>query len=770
VAILLLGTSACWVAGHAWAQPGSDQASSPATGSAATDQAPTATLQEVVVTAERRVTDLQKTPVAVNTVTQNTLTRAGAVQLTGIGLVMPDVQVTTAIGATYPTIRGLGAGPSDPSVESNNAVYVDGVILDKLRGLEGFFFDISGVEVDKGPQGTLFGRDANGGALRITTNAPVLGKMSAEGELEAGSYDTRRATGYLNLPIGDTFAVRGAFLDYSHNGYMLSGIDADNQKSARVSALWQPNASESLKLVVDSSLEIGGASTGSNIVGVLPGITNVYVPSNPRDDTFYVGKQKSQTTPFGIQSRQQGFLLENIYNFRSVAWTTVLGHRQMDEDPDTYPGNFGQGPAKVAPNGGTYASAGLAYTPQWYDSYSLESRFNSTGNSALQWVAGIYADHYTDGGTMISYADPSATNNPQIQIAQPDQTNESWAAFAQGTYSPGGALDGLHLTLGGRLTEEVKNASNTFTQFGLIVPYAALVPYTSDRWGSGTYRAAVAYDLTNTSMIYADTATGFTAGGIGYGPGINPAVGPVFQPQRNTAYEFGSKNRFLHNTLQVNLEAWLYDYRDIVTQVTEFQAVGPGVYGGLPVLTTGKNVGAAYYRGVTLDIQYLITPNDRLTANFTRTHNKYGDYVVTPTPGMSLTPGPLTAFNDQLAHSQIAGIPAWNGYTQYMHTWPQVLGGSLNAEVDAQLQGRTYAGQFLDSVYGNLSITNGGWAILNASVQYQPKDANWSVTLYDHNLANRLIVNKSENPSIHAWTGSFNTPRILGVILNAKLN
>jgi iron complex outermembrane receptor protein len=728
-------------------------------------------LAEVIVTAERRATDVEKTPVAVETATQDELVRAGADQLTDLGKIMSDVSIPSALGAAEPSIRGVIAGPSDPSGESNNAVYVDGVILDKLRGMNGFFYDISSVEVDKGPQGTLFGRDSTGGAIVITTNAPVLGNLSAAGELEGGSYDTQRATGYINVPITDTLAARGAFLDYSHNGYMLSGTDLDSQQSGRVSLLWQPDDAESLELVVDSSLETGGNETG-NIVGVEPGITDIYVPSNPRDDTFYAGREKSGTTPYAIRTRQQGILLQNIYDFSSVTWTTLLAHRHMDQGTDTYPYSFGQGAPEVAPNGLTYPGGAPSYTPQQYSAYSLESRVNSRGSTAWQWVAGIYADKYTDGGSLIDYNSPYTTNAPIITIAEPYQVNKSWAGFAQGTYSPHGVFTGLHLTLGGRLTEEVKSATNTYTQFGSLLPYASLVPYVSGRWGSGTYRAAVAYDLTNTSMLYADTATGFSAGGIGYGPGINPAVGPLFRPQKNTAYEFGSKNRFLNNTLQVNVEAWRYDYKDFLNGVTYYGSLPGGGYGGLPILTL-ENAGQATFKGATLDVQYLITPDDRVKLNFSDFYGKYGAYLEQAAPGYSFTPGPtLTSSETNLMNQQIAGVPKWVGYVQYMHTWRNVLGGSLNAEVDTQLRGRDTLGTTFDPTYGgNVNVTQGSWVDWNASLQYQPKNEIWSVTVYGHNLTNGLYAAMgSESAATHAITETFLPPRTIGVILAAKFN
>jgi outer membrane receptor protein involved in Fe transport len=125
------------------------------------------------------------------------------------------------------------------------AVYFDGAYLSESV-LQGMMFDLQRVEVDKGPQTTLFGKDAEAGAINFISNKPVLGETSGEGELEYGSYNTVRTEGVINVPIGDTFALRAAGQTFSHRGYMDSGLDDADTQSARLSALWRPNDQESL--------------------------------------------------------------------------------------------------------------------------------------------------------------------------------------------------------------------------------------------------------------------------------------------------------------------------------------------------------------------------------------------------------------------------------------------------------------------------------------------------------------------------------------------
>jgi outer membrane receptor for monomeric catechols len=213
---------------------------------------------------------------------------------------------------------------------------------------------------------------------------------------------------------------------------------------------------------------------------VIPGVTNIYVPSNPRDDTFYNGNSNGPSSVFYRHSVNEGLNAQNDYDLDFVTWTTLASYRHFDMNW-VYPTNPGQGPAAKAPDGVSYPSGTRTYNP------------------------------------------------------------------GQATYTPSG-LDALHLTAGGRVESDYAMQRGTFTQFGTHT--VVLLPQSFNTWHAGTYKVDVGYDLTANSLLYAATATAFKAGGYGYGPGVDPAVGPVTQPEHIRAYEIGSKNRFLDQTLQ----------------------------------------------------------------------------------------------------------------------------------------------------------------------------------------------------------------------------
>jgi iron complex outermembrane receptor protein len=281
----------------------------------------------------------------------------------------------------------------------------------------------------------------------------------------------------------------------------------------------------------------------------------------------------------------------------------------------------------------------------------------------------------------------------------------------------------------------------------------------------------VGYDITPTSLLYADTATAFRAGGYSYGPGAsaNPAVGPVFEPEHVTSYEIGLKNRFLDRKLQVNLEAWIYHYTNFENVLVFFScAPGGGACGGLPGITTA-DAGRANYHGATIDIDYLLTPLDEVKFNTSWLYARYGNYVQRVAPGYSLSPGPAVTSNDFLSDTYLSNVPKYTGIASYTHTWPNVLGGSVSGQVAAQFQGRQQLDLEDDPVYGIVQYNAPSWVMADLSVKYEPQNSKWGISAYVHNVANRLVpVAGQYSTTTNAFTQAFYPPRVVGVIVSAK--
>jgi iron complex outermembrane receptor protein len=720
-------------------------------------------LQEVVVTAEKRETSLQHTPVAVTAVSQASLLENGVDEVTSLQKVAPDVNITNSSAGPTVDIRGLYTTQgNNPGSEGVVAEYFDGAYLTEVV-MQGLLFDLERVEVVKGPQTTLFGKDAVAGAINFVSSKPVLGSSSGDAQLEFGSYSTIRAEAAQNIPVADTFALRVAAQSYSHNGYMQSGLDDANTQSGRLSGLWEPNDKEQLLIVGDYSVDNARDDEGivSNVVGVQPGISDIYVPTNPRNDTFYDGYVDGPNSPFYRHSQLGGLTLQNDYSFDFATWTTIAAYRRYSLNW-VYPTDATQGPLATAPDGGTYPSGARSFVPQVNQSKSFETRLASTSTAPIAWLGGLYVYADDSHGTMIAYPNTTATAQ-SLQIGNPYEYGLTGAVYGQATYTPE-SLSALHITAGGRWEADHKEQRDTFTQFGPFT--VADIPSSSDTWRHGSYKAEVSYDVAKDSMVYADTATAFRAGGYSYGVGQNATAGPIYLPEYITSYEGGLKNRFFDQRLQVNVEGWTYNYTNFENVLVFFQCTP--VCGGLPAITTG-NAGKAQYHGASIDIDYLLTDDDELKLTDSWLNAKYGTYVQQVSPGFSLAPGPVPVeSNGYLSNTDITNVPHASAIGSYSHSFRNVWGGgTIVARVAGQYQSARVLDLEDDPVYGIVSFRAPAWAMGDASLQYQSKGI-WSAQVYCHNFTNNTVpVAGAYSTSTYAYTEAFYPPRVFGAMIEA---
>jgi iron complex outermembrane receptor protein len=716
-----------------------------------------ATLEEVIITAQKREENLQKTPVAVATVSQEDLVRLGATQLADLEKAIPDVKLNRqGSSALTVAIRGVFSTDTSPTSEAANAVHINGNYLAKTRGLDGFLFDLARVEVAKGPQGTLYGRNANGGTINFITNRPVIGERQAGGDIEVGSYNLLRASGAINVPLSSTVSLRGAFQTLSHRGYLVNGQDDADQKSGRISLLWKPDDVQSL-LIVGDTFTNEGRGGGTNVVA--QNGTAQYIPPNPRDQSWFTVPYDTATglrsaNPLAdsyLRDRNYGLSMQYDRDVGFATWTTQAAYRHFDSDLRSING-IGQGPAQSG-----FPTAGRNHNPQFYRSESVESRLVSSSTRPVEWVVGLYGFHDRDGGTMVSYANPYS-NTPGVEIANGEEIAKSYAGFGQATWTPTG-VDRLHIVAGARYTRDQKDVSGIFTRFG--VGPAAVVAPKSKTWSKTTYKVGLSFDVTDKSLLYGNYSTGYKAGGFAYGPGVNAADGPEYKPETIKAIELGSKNRFFDDRLQVNLEGWQYKYNDYQTNVTLFSPASP-----LPVLTA-TSAGSATYRGGSINVQWALTSSDLLALSYMKMSAKYDDNVITPPAGFSLVPGNPTA-TISYSGTPITLVPTSSGNANYTHTW-KLASGSVDAQVAATYRGDITFAVADDGPYGRVYFTDKPFALYDASVRYQ-SDSGWSLTAYMHNVADSLHYRGGAySAQTHLYTASFFDPRTVGLVFSVKI-
>ncbi len=232
-------------------------AQSPSNATSDESQSANSGLEEVVVTAERHEANAQKVPITIQVLGADEVRSSGISGVTDLAKMTTGVEIGVGGSSTQIFIRGVGDFSFNPLANPGVAFNVDGVYIARPDGLAGNLYDVERIEVLKGPQGTLYGRNANGGSINVITREPLLGATGATLNLEVGDYQYRRVDGAVNVPLGESAALRAAFNVTDRDGYLSDGTNDDVQRAGRVRFRWQPSEDVSL---------IAGATTHTSAV------------------------------------------------------------------------------------------------------------------------------------------------------------------------------------------------------------------------------------------------------------------------------------------------------------------------------------------------------------------------------------------------------------------------------------------------------------------------------------------------------------------------
>jgi iron complex outermembrane receptor protein len=699
-------------------------------------------VEEVVVTAQRRAETVQSVPLAVSAATGESLARQGVKNIVDLSSQAPSLQISNGGGGNAQVfMRGVGSTNTtvvgDPAV----AVHVDGIYVSRANAISGLFYDLDRVEVVRGPQGTLYGRNATAGAINIITNAP---KRVYEGALdvEVGNYAALTTSGMVNVPLGDALAVRAAFQTTRHDGYLKAvnkgpgtgGNDRNDQddSSARLSVLYQPN--ERLKVLVRGDyLHRGGA-----------GFADVAFPLETGDPyAAYAKVNVSQDNTF------KNLTVEANYDFDWATLTYLGGHREMDVNTVTE----------------NLASDNHRPTYQTQDNWSETQELRLGADSGkLKWVTGLY-----------TFKEKSATdtrilqaNGNYLAFFQPYIFSRSVAAFGQATYS---VTDRLRLTAGARYTHDHKGRNgNTYLLKPDFSILSLVVRNLSDEtWNATNWKLGLDYDLSATSMLYAQASTGYKAGG--YFDGLPPNA---YEPEHITAYEIGSKNRFLDRRLRLNLAGFYNEYRDLQVSAVENIA-------GQNALVT-RNAGKAVIYGVEVESDFRFTRADVVDLNLSWLHARYetfvlplGDPFVNYAGNASVercyaadyaSPSPRAG---DFAGCHMARTPTWSLTAGYAHTFELANGANLTGRVQSH-----YESEKELEFHGFASNRQKAFTKTDLSLTYASGEGRWSLMAYVRNLEDKAVrTNSNANATTGVTTNGtafYAPPRLYGLRLSAKFN
>jgi iron complex outermembrane receptor protein len=789
-------------------------------------------IETIMVTAQRKSESLQDAAIPMLAVDQKSLTRQGLESGQDLGRLSPSIGISAGGGPlTSIFVRGVGALTVNPLTDAAVAQNVDGVYLGRSSGAAGqAFYDLERVEILKGPQGTLYGRNATGGVINYIPMKPQLNETSGYAQVEAGNYSRLGFQGAYNAPLGDNSALRLSLNSLQRDGYSDDGTnDADNF-AARAQVYFEPSDNFNIRFAADYSKN-SAIGQGGDLVGTFsntPGSLTDYIPSGiaaftgPTSDAANDVRTGVLHTPsfapykplniddLGQDISFTGLMAELNYTTESGTFSVIPAYRESDQEY-TFVGP-GFAPAK---------------TSEQNEQTSLEVRYATDFEGPFNGILGVFyfdEEIQTSGVFAQNYASP---------IQNYENGGDSWAIFGQGTYD---ITETLRLNLGLRYTEDTKyveGISDTFVTFcggtpasgDFLTPPASFGngcasgaipahPITSDRdefiayfvnegliapdsvatipgmgpppaypftipgnispqiatianvgdgyiqqdldYSETTYRIGLEYDVYEDSLLYATFETGYRAGGVDLGTGDNA----IYDPEYIDAFTIGSKNRFLDNTLQLNLEAfhWKYDGQ----QVTYFTTLDSA--SAFPIAN-----GDATIQGLDVDMIWRAGRNTTISANAQFLDSTYDSLTLVSDPGRGRFGCASTGVTDALESFDCSGesllySPDFGAGLTINHN---IELDEYNLSLTAQASHRSEQETnflFVDATKSESYTTMD----FDATLMSTTGDIDWTLSMFVRNVTDELhITNANVNNRGLTYT-QHNPPRTFGLRLRVE--
>lgn len=696
---------------------------------------PDASSTEIVVTAQRRSERLQDVPIAVTAVSGAKMEAAHISTLEQIAIVTPGLTMTNTVGTVQPYIRGVGTQNSAPGEESSISTYIDGVYIGAIAGTTLSLPDVERIEVLKGPQGTLFGRNATGGLIQIITRTPTS-TPQFNLTVEGASYGTISARGYAAGPLSDTLAA-SITVGYNHQadgwGHNFTTnreVNLTRDFVARSKFVWSPEDSTTVTLSGDYQ---NARSDLGQQRRILPGQIPLtgYADRGGRYDT------QSQVTALGVFRQMGGsMIVHHDFGGISLDSTTAYRHyrfitptdndggpiRVLDTNPASITNTFQQELLLRGDFGNLTATSGLFY-------YYGTARYNPNQNR-------------------------SGTNPATNRDLFSRQRTNSGSAFLDLSYH---FNESTTLTVGGRYTIDRKSFLGGFQAVPEYVGPAIAPPVAGTKtFRKPTGRAVLDHKFNRDLMVYASVSRGFKAGGFN----LNSPPNPPVESETLTAYEVGLKSQWFDRRLRINISAFDYKYSNVQLQ----SLLSPGV-------TTLLNAAVARVKGIDGDIGLTIPAGDgnfSIDANGAYAHNRYSRFPGAPffypspvacnAPGTSnpgVTTGPLTGgltlCSGDASGNRLIKTPTFSGSL--------TLGYDVGLGTGRLAMGLTAS--YSSSVYFTPDnvFKQPGYTLLNATVSYQI--GAYRIYAFGTNITNKRYLNQLSASAFGPFV-SYGAPSIFG--------
>ena len=714
------------------------------TGSSGAAYAQTLELEEIIVTARKTQESLQEVPISVTVHTGESLKAAGVTEFAQVASLTPnfDVRSNGVRGdfAADLTIRGQTSTTSDLTIDQAVGININGAPVTRGTNLFGNLFDIEQIEVLKGPQGTLFGKNTTGGLVIVTTKAPQLGENSGYVEATVGNFSQTDVEAVGNVAVGDNAAFRFGAAVTSRDGFgpglLTDGSDSgfdladDDEEFFRASFLYQPSDDFSLRINADThDVDENGALTRALIPFfpvATPPVSDIFV-SGANFNNGVVVPQNDDPAVTADETNINATIEANL-GFANL--TSITSYRDQDSETSL-----------------NFSPLGAIIIGQ--DSELIAQEFRLSGETEkFTWQTGVFLSNEegSDRNNTIGRGQVTAVENDSISI------------FAQGGFN---LSDNLSLTVGARYTEDDRAVE--LVELGALADFGGSVA--AARAGLGTttlddgsvilndgttiendaefeevsWTVALDYKVAENQLIYGSISRGFRSGGIDGDGLLSTEVEPEFVDN----IEIGYKGDFLNNTLRWNTSIWYSDYTDI--QIQSF-SLDESVTEGVPLAVLNNAAEADLY-GLESEIEWLPSNNFTLKAGIGFTDGDFGEFTepqlidpANPSAGTFLfdrsdepVGGPELQFNVTGRYSFDVSPNTRGGFQlSYTYLDEQILASPAIIDlVNTRAAGFQADGQFVgqEDNFGTVDAID----IVNASLDFQIGES-LNVALWSKNL------------------------------------
>lgn len=716
---------------------------------------------EIIVTATRSETLLSKTPIALTAITNEGLRDSGITDARALNDLVPNLRITENGDAVRISIRGVTSSDTTEKGDPSAAFLLDGIYIARAADTLGSFYDLERVEVLRGPQGTLYGRNTTAGVINVIAARPSdTFEASADGRY--GNLNSIGATGMINVPVGEGLGIRAAVNYDRQDANLIKGVASNiplnpfrNVLAGRLS--FGGTVGDNFDFVIrgDYTQSKGALSNAvplSTFFPVLPaiGLDPLYVDSSSRNQ---------RTLPYAEQFPNRrnnnvwGVMGEFTYDFGPASLTYLGSHRETERNDVRNLRLFG-----------ALNNPAFFFGDFKQDSHELRAAFGNDGPLHGQVGAYYFKEksfiEFNLGNPLSGLVAGNNFNAIGFAFPQGPTIAESKAAFGQLTYD---LTEDLHVTAGIRYTNDLKSRDGaTVLDFNTVANSfcGALRCVLNEniaakKFNKLTWKAGVDYDAPGLGLIYASVSTGYKAGGFndgcitGSGLGCALSANELFyNPETLTAYEGGLKFKLLDNALRLNISAFHYDYKSLQlsTVVTPPNA---------PPATLTSNAGSAKVDGIELEALISPSDNDRIEFSINYTDARYDNFV------------PIVLVGGRPVSRDFGGLnldhaPKYTASAGYTHIIPLGNGGSVEASARTRLSSEYFMqdlnilGQYHQPAFTKTDLT----------LTFKAPEDRFYIQAFAKNLENEITLAAASSGL--AASATIEEPRTYGVRAGLK--